>query len=204
MNFEMWNPVPILVNNVSEDVASAIDKKVYSWTNENQHYLITSQEENLLTTYHSTHNFLEMCGLQELYEAIIQCAVYYTINMGLKLPDGFKVDSWINFFTRNQTEHEHTHYGNFLSGCYYVNAPEGSGVFSFPDPVRERQMWRGIFAKQVEHENFLNVGSCSYVPQRGRLLMFQSWMPHSVLKHNSDEPRISIAFNVNQVYEKST
>jgi uncharacterized protein (TIGR02466 family) len=201
MKFEMWNPVPILVTQVPEDTATVIDKKVYSWTNENKNYLIASEGENLTTSYHSAHNFIDMCGLQELYDVIVECAVQYTFNLGLKLPNTFKIDSWINFFTRNQSEHEHTHYGNFLSGCYYVNAPEGSAAFSFPDPVRERQMWRGLFTKYIETENFLNINSSSYVPNRGQLLMFQSWMPHSVLKHNSDEPRISIAFNVNPIYE---
>ena len=201
MRLEMWNPVPILVTEVSEDIATAIDKKVYSWTNENKNYLVDSEGENLTTSYHSAHNFIDMCGLKELYDSIIECASQYTSSMGLKLPNNFRVDSWINFFIRNQSEHEHTHYGNFLSGCYYVNAPKGSAEFSFPDPVRERQMWRGLFTKYIETKNILNINSSSYVPNRGQLLMFQSWMPHSVLKHNSDEPRISIAFNVNPIYE---
>ena len=201
MQIEMWNPVPILVHKVPDEIADIIANKVYHWTNSNKNYLVTSEQENLVTTYHTTNNFIELSNLQELYDEILQCAAQYTVSMGLKLPKQFKLDSWINFFTRNQTENEHTHYGNFLSGCYYVNAPEGSGVFTFPDPVRERQMWRGIFMKNVEEENILNVSSCSYKPNRGQLLLFQSWMPHSVLKNNSDEPRISIAFNVNAVYE---
>lgn len=199
MKFEMWNPVPILVNDLSEEMVHSIDQKVFTWTNSNMEHLVTSKEENLITSYHASHNLLEICDLTELRQVIVDCAAQFTINMGMNLPKGFKIESWINFFVKNQSEHEHTHYGNFLSGCYYVNAPEGSGVFAFPDPVRERQMWRGIFVKEKQEENFLNVNSCSYIPQRGRLLMFQSWMPHSVLKNNSDEPRISIAFNINPV-----
>ena len=43
----------------------------------------------------------------------------------------------------------------------------------------------------------LNTSSASYLPKPGRMLLFQSWMPHSVLKNNSEKTRISIAFNVN-------
>lgn len=200
MKIEMWCPVPVLVNQLPDSVADIISDKVYVWSTHESNCLAESPEENLTTTYHISSNFIELCNLTELYDAIIESSVQFTANMGIKLPKNFKIDSWVNFFTRNQTEQEHTHYGNFLSGCYYVNAPEGSGLFCFPDPVRERQMWRGVFMKEKEYENILNVNSSSYKPERGKLLLFQSWMPHSVLKNNSDEPRISIAFNVNPIY----
>lgn len=117
--------------------------------------------------------------------------------MGLDNKVSYKIDSWINFFEKGQSENQHTHYGNFLSGCYYVAASKDAGNILFPDATSERDMWKGVYMKNKLEENFLNSKSVSYEPIPGRLLMFQSWMPHSVMKNNSDDIRISIAFNVN-------
>ena len=117
--------------------------------------------------------------------------------MGINPKRSYRIDSWINFFEKDQTENQHTHYGNFLSGCYYVTSSKGAGNFIIPDATAERDMWRGIFLKDKNKQNMLNTSSTGYEPIPGRMLMFQSWMPHSVNKNNSSETRISIAFNVN-------
>jgi uncharacterized protein (TIGR02466 family) len=200
MNIECWFPTPILIHQIDDSKREIISEKVDSWaTQENiAKYLIVSTEENLKTSYHATHNIIEICDLLELYNEIIYCTNYFCQAMGLSHKASYTIHSWINFFEKNQTENQHTHYGSFLSGCYYVKAPKGAGNIVFPDATAERDMWKGIYMKNKLEENPLNTNSIGYEPIPGKLIMFQSWMPHSVSKNNSDDTRISIAFNVNR------
>jgi uncharacterized protein (TIGR02466 family) len=197
MNFEFWHPTPIGIFDVDEQVKLQTQQKVFNWISNNYDSIKTTSEENLSTTYHSGHIFLEQCNLTELYSEIMQCTIEFCNLMGIQPSDSYVVHSWLNLFEKNQTENQHTHYGNFLSGCYYVDSSEKSGAFTFPDALTERDMWKGIYLKNKTKQTLLNNSSGSYLPKPGRMLMFQSWMPHSVLKNDSETTRISIAFNVN-------
>lgn len=199
MNIDCWFPNPVLVHQVDDSKRNIITSKVKSWATEQNisNYLIESPAENLSTSYHSISNFIEACDLLELYNEILYCTYNFCQAMGVKFKSSYTIHSWINFFDKGQTENQHTHYGNFLSGCYYVQSSTGAGNLQFPDATAERDMWKGIYLKDKIEENIINTQSVSYEPIPGRILMFQSWMPHSVAKNNSDETRISIAFNVN-------
>jgi uncharacterized protein (TIGR02466 family) len=43
----------------------------------------------------------------------------------------------------------------------------------------------------------VNLTNGQYLPEGGKMILFPSWLEHSVLKNRSSEPRISIAFNIN-------
>lgn len=199
MHFEMWHPTIILEHTLSDQLQKMTSQRVKDFfTSEDRKYLVTSNEENLSTTFHTTNDFIYRYNLIELESEIINCAIEFSKNLSVNY-EKFKIDSWINLFQTGQTEHAHTHYGNYLSGCYYVTSGNNSGKFVFPDPVPQRDMWKGIYLKDKIEENVLNTCSVGYEPTPGKILMFQSWMQHSVLKNNSEHPRISIAFNVNPI-----
>lgn len=197
MNFEFWHPTPVGIYDVNDDVREITKTKVFDWISNNQGSIRETSEENLSTTYHTGHIFLEQCNLVELYTQIMNSTNEFCNLMGIDFNDSYVVHSWLNLFEKNQTENQHTHYGNFLSGCYYVDSDGDSGAFIFPDALTERDMWKGLYLKNKIKETVLNTSSASYLPKPGRMLLFQSWMPHSVLKNNSEKTRISIAFNVN-------
>lgn len=199
MKFEYWFPtvvasyyVPIEISNRTKDI-------IREWVEDKEHldYLEPCKEDNLITSYFKWHDTLGDLGLSELKQEIVNCAMQFAKHFGLSLDEGrLRVDSWINFFYPNQSEQQHNHYGNFISGVYYVSAPDKSGVYRFFDPAGARVMWAGLNLKDAE-SNHTNRSSGQYVPEEGKLLMFPSWLDHSVLANKSNEIRISIAFNVN-------
>lgn len=107
--------------------------------------------------------------------------------------EGFVItDSWANINPKGHSHMVHTHPNNFLSGVYYVKAPEGAGDIEFLDP---RQQALVLLPRATEHTPF-NAWKHQITPREGQLLMFHSWFQHMVQENRSEEDRISISFNV--------
>jgi uncharacterized protein (TIGR02466 family) len=100
---------------------------------------------------------------------------------------------WFNVNPRGASNKPHSHPGFALSGTYWVkippNAPNSSGAFEFIDPR--------IYTNQEP----LDGAACfsrtvTLRPKEGRLLIFPSYLQHSVYPNEQDDDRISMAFNV--------
>ncbi|TDJ63819.1 MAG: hypothetical protein E2O36_02740 [Proteobacteria bacterium] len=99
---------------------------------------------------------------------------------------------WMNVKPRGAGHTLHSHPNNYLSGVYYVTAPEGADNILFHDFRMERHIIVPRFAEQTPANE-----SLSRVPiKEGVLIMFPSWLAHSVQANPTDEERISLAFNV--------
>lgn len=104
-----------------------------------------------------------------------------------------KIWEWININRKGNRNTRHNHFGRgiFLSGIYYVKTPKNSGNVRFYDP-------RGSMHMALEdYDYYYGVANYQYlVPEPGLCLFFPNWLDHDVEENESDEDRISIAFNV--------
>jgi uncharacterized protein (TIGR02466 family) len=201
MKFEYWFPTVTGIHYVPEDVKSKTRTKVDEWIDQDKHkqYLENCGIDNLTTSYFRWHDTLGDLNLTELHDEMKTAAIEFALCYGLPLTkDDIKVDSWINFFYPNQSEQQHNHYGNFLSGVYYVTAPEKSGAYAFFDPAVQKTMWKGQYLSKAA-PNMTNFNDGQYQPEEGKIIMFPSWLEHAVYANKSNDVRISIAFNVNMV-----
>jgi uncharacterized protein (TIGR02466 family) len=113
---------------------------------------------------------------------------------------GYQVDSekfiasfFLNEMYDVQGHPPHTHPNHSLSGVIYLQTPPGSAPISFYDPKPRRYFIR----REVEFETETNMNKISIEPRKGLLLMWESWLEHSVEKNrNVDEGRISLVFNL--------
>jgi uncharacterized protein (TIGR02466 family) len=87
----------------------------------------------------------------------------------------------------------HTHPGSMFSGTYYVKTDPGAGRFRLINPARALQFHEYSFHQDTE----LNVNEVSLDPVNGRLVMFQSHVPHAVDRPSKRGERVAVAFNVN-------
>ena len=99
--------------------------------------------------------------------------------------------AWANISETGAFNTMHTHPGMTWSGVYYVDAGESpgqndSGILKFMDPSP------GSAASFLP---FLARATPQIQPVAGLMLLFPSYVPHSVLPHRGSRPRISIAFN---------
>lgn len=101
----------------------------------------------------------------------------------------FHLQSWINMHDRGGFNFLHAHEGSLLSGSFYLKVPHGSGKFVFRDP--RPGVVHGYLKGAVPN----GYSDIHLAPDAGLLVLFPCWMEHYVEPHDSDEPRIVIAFN---------
>jgi uncharacterized protein (TIGR02466 family) len=101
----------------------------------------------------------------------------------------FALQSWINMHDRGGFNFLHMHEASLLSGSFYVSVPPGSGQFVFRDPRP------GVILSSVKGGVPNGHADIHLTPSDGLLVLFPCWMEHYVEPHESDEPRITIAFN---------
>jgi len=112
----------------------------------------------------------------------------------LKTGDGaFEITGlWANLNPKGAAHPIHSHPNNFLSGVYYLRTHEGADTVNFHDPRSQT----GIIRPPVTELTAENTDQLVVKVSDGILLMFPSWLPHSVDASGSDETRISISFNI--------
>ena len=200
MPVDFFFPVPLLVQDVEPAVRDVIHAKVLAYLDSEsaRQHIAPSPEESVSTSYHAPEaSILADAELKELEEIVVAAGNAF-LEQTLKLPPRrLEIErAWINLFNPGAQEAQHTHDGSLLSCSYYVEAPGNCGCIVFPDPIGERRSYRE-FTRTVGRD-LLTRREIAVEPQPGRLVMFESWLPHAVQCNKSDKVRISIAINLRQ------
>jgi uncharacterized protein (TIGR02466 family) len=103
---------------------------------------------------------------------------------------------WININSPSSSNTLHTHDESALSGVYYAKAPKNSGNIS----MHNNFMMKYINGAYLDLNNKITCSEVKYEPVAGRVLIFPAWLPHHVEINNSNEDRVSIAFNFSGKY----
>lgn len=100
--------------------------------------------------------------------------------------------SWLNVYYTNVGMNSHYHSNSFLSGVFYITS--GSPI-SFTSDLSKTNY--SVEALPSSPSLFLPsvIPSFTFHPNPGTLLIFSSNTNHFVLPHNSNQERISLAFN---------
>ena len=118
-------------------------------------------------------------------------------DMGWNLKDQeTKITSmWSIINKKNASNERHIHSNNYISAAYYVKAPNNCGDIVFHDPRSEATFRHPKISKL----NRLNSNVFMIEPKAGLLVLFPSYLYHSVDLNKTDEERIVISFNINLV-----
>ena len=100
--------------------------------------------------------------------------------------------AWSIINKKKASNARHIHSNSFISAVYYVSAPNNCGDILFHDP-REAKVIR---KPNKVKANKLNAEVINITPQPGLLVLFPSYLYHSVSENNSNEDRIIISFNI--------
>ena len=99
---------------------------------------------------------------------------------------------WAIINTGGSSNAQHQHGNSNISGAYYVRAPKNSGDIVFYDPRPAP-----VFSHpNVRGPNLLNAQVNGISPKEGALVLFPSFLDHSVNENLSDDERIVISFNI--------
>ena len=102
---------------------------------------------------------------------------------------------WAIINNKNSSNAMHIHSNNYISAAYYVKAPKNCGDLVFYDP-RFAATYR---YPKISKTNKLNSNIVAFQPKEGMLVLFPSYLQHSVNVSKTDEERIVISFNINLI-----
>ena len=129
----------------------------------------------------------------ELRVLLVRHAAEFAGELAFDLPRKPKLDSiWVNLLEAGGHHAGHIHPHSILSGTLYVEAPMDSGAIRFEDPRLPLMMAAPVRRDDAPEElrPFVSVA-----PERGLLLMWESWLRHEVLPGAARTDRLSISFN---------
>jgi uncharacterized protein (TIGR02466 family) len=107
--------------------------------------------------------------------------------------DAYQVTAcWATVLARGAAHKMHQHPNNFLSGVYYVRTRPGADTINFHDPRNQT----GIIRPPVVELTAENTDQVVVRVKDGTMLVFPSYLQHSVDASASEEERISISFNI--------
>jgi uncharacterized protein (TIGR02466 family) len=112
----------------------------------------------------------------------------------IKRDSHYIANMWGNITHPNHRHHMHVHPNCLLSGIMYIKTPANCGPTMFASP---RQLSR-MMEPDYTAKNEINSDVFIFPAEKGRMLMWPSYLPHAV-EHgtaNEDEDRIVVAFNV--------
>lgn len=99
---------------------------------------------------------------------------------------------WATILAPGAEHRIHSHPNNYLSGVYYLRTRPGSDTINFHDPRSQA----GIIRPPVTELTGENTDQVVVRVRDGTLLLFPSYLKHSVDSNSSGEERISISFNI--------
>jgi uncharacterized protein (TIGR02466 family) len=107
--------------------------------------------------------------------------------------DAYQVTAcWATVLTKGAAHKMHQHPNNFLSGVYYVRTHPGADTINFHDPRNQT----GIIRPPVVELTAENTDQVVVRVKDGTMLLFPSYLQHSVDASASEDERISISFNI--------
>lgn len=103
---------------------------------------------------------------------------------------------WININKSiGDYNEKHNHPKATMVAVYYVRVPYNSGEIILHNPLQDYDEF--IFGNMIEKYNAYNSSIYKFIPKEGDLIIFPAWIYHNVLCNQTEEERISIAFNSN-------
>jgi len=139
-------------------------------------------------------NVLSLKEFKELRNQIGNNILYFLCEE-CGLPKDIQVEitsSWVNIHKKGDWAQSHKHMNSILSGVIYLSTPEKCGNIVFDNPC---ELFGRTIIFDYQSHNQLNRGEYEIEPKKNKLYLFPSHLVHSVLRNESDDDRISLAFN---------
>lgn len=151
--------------------------------------------------------------LTELFGQVIEIAKHMTelseqSGHGGRRLDWQVAEVWANVQRKGGSNAFHPHPGSFWSGVYYVDTGdiiqgECGGELRLFDPRGCLPRMLAPYLKYSMPELHDAGTSVSLTPSAGQCLLFPGWLFHAVNVYRGNAPRISVAFNLDPILNKS-
>ena len=185
-------------NQSKDEILSGV-RKIRNSDSGGQHSNYKGYQSNLL------HEYANLPEFNSIFSFIRSVSVPEVFNdFGMIENIEYTMNAWVNINTKNCFNDIHNHIMHpqtsikngtiiLFSGVFYVNCPPNSGHLSFVSHLMN-SLWNGLSI--VKTRNKYSSQSSSIKPEEGQLYIWPSYLWHMVFPNESDEERISIAFDI--------
>jgi uncharacterized protein (TIGR02466 family) len=133
---------------------------------------------------------------REEFQELISCVNHVATSVLRFLRIGYELIEitacWATVLAKGAPHKIHSHPNNFLSGVYYVRVHPGSDTINFHDPRRQTYVIRPPVTELTAE----NTDQVVVRLTNGTLIMFPSYLEHSVDINVSENERVSVSFNI--------
>ena len=98
---------------------------------------------------------------------------------------------WFNIYEKNSFQEYHSH-NSLISCIYYLKSNTNDAKTWFESPVNDQ-----LFIEYPKDNNSPN-GTVFHSPKAGKLLIFRGYVRHCVEQKQTDDLRITLAYNFNR------
>ena len=186
MIIEKFFPTFIYAKDVELD-NNKLTQDIITWSNKDPGISKTN-----IKGWHSTTDMQTKYEYQQLVQELLEMQKEIFINEHLdRCP--ILGNMWANINPPGSMNNPHIHPNSLFSGVYYIKSQQQSGRLKIYDPrpgVQTIMPVRkpGNPGKDLWREAYID-------PIPGRIIMFPSWLWHSVEENKSNDIRISVSFN---------
>jgi uncharacterized protein (TIGR02466 family) len=188
MNRELYFATPIYIKDVgTQEFNTQLEQNIINWSKQNKGILRTN-----IKGWHSETNMHEKPEYKMLVDMLYE-AQNFIYNDELLDNEPYLGNMWANINPPGGYNRPHTHPNSLWSGVYYVRTSNNSGNLKIEDHrpcslILKPKRKQGDLQKHLWNE-------VNFEPIAGRLIMFPSWLNHSVEVNQSNDIRISVSFN---------
>lgn len=143
-------------------------------------------------SWQSSHDLHRLTEFEELAQCIETTGAGVLAFLKTDCGDLEITACWATVNAPGRGHASHAHPNSYLSGVYYAQTQAGADTINFHDP--RSQM--GVIRPPVTELIAANADQAVVKVSDGTLLLFPSWLQHSVDSNSSDRNRISISFNL--------
>jgi uncharacterized protein (TIGR02466 family) len=101
-------------------------------------------------------------------------------------------NAWININKKSDSNAPHLHPNSILSGCVYIQSDDKAGNIK----IHRNAMEAYYYNTYINSDNQYSYEHIYYKPIEHTAIVFPSYLMHSVEPSNSEQDRISIAYNL--------
>jgi len=126
--------------------------------------------------------------LKNVKQSILHHCGNYMVHMNVK--ENYRAaisTSWLTLTNPGQHAHLHDHGTNHISGVYWFKTNGQDGNIVFRNALKALKC--NPIGSTYAHEN-------EFLPEQGRIVMWPSYLDHSVKENRTKFDRISLSFNI--------
>jgi uncharacterized protein (TIGR02466 family) len=153
-----------------------------------------SAAKDAMRAYMSPDDLQTLPQMQEIVAVILQESAQILDIYAIKRDSHYITNMWANITHPNRRHTMHMHPNCLFSGLVYIKTPPHCGPTMFASP---RQLAKNLEPTYLAKNEF-NADVFVVPPEKGRMLLWPSHVPHAVEEGKADEreDRIVLAFNI--------